>query len=96
LVTHGIEEALAALTCGSPVIVVDDEDRENESHLIAYRGRTDRTSQRALRHAVPSGLESYAHAFMIIVECSHAHACWQTRHSALDRCNANRQLADNI
>jgi 3,4-dihydroxy 2-butanone 4-phosphate synthase/GTP cyclohydrolase II len=33
-VLHSIEDAIAAIKAGKPVVVVDDEDRENEGDLI--------------------------------------------------------------
>jgi 3,4-dihydroxy 2-butanone 4-phosphate synthase/GTP cyclohydrolase II len=38
---HSIEEAIQDLKNGKPVIVVDDEDRENEGDFIALAEKTD-------------------------------------------------------
>lgn len=37
---HTIEEALTDLKNGKPIIVVDDEDRENEGDLVALAEKT--------------------------------------------------------
>lgn len=48
---HTIEEALADLKAGKPVIVADDEDRENEGDLIALAdGVTAETVNFMIRH----------------------------------------------
>ncbi|HLQ98608.1 MAG TPA: 3,4-dihydroxy-2-butanone-4-phosphate synthase, partial [Candidatus Dormibacteraeota bacterium] len=37
---HSIEEALIDLKAGKPIIVVDDESRENEGDLVALTEKT--------------------------------------------------------